>query len=118
MIEIGERELAFSCTLLLADSQEVVINAPLDGWQLKITLVLYPQEEKGTNSVSWNAVSDNHAKIEFRGWDNSLGTALKRPEKLGVTDTSRRLVSFMACNHKVGEINRLDFQLLLGGSDE
>lgn len=114
MIKIGDKELCFSTTLLMTDEQEAEIVTVVDDWELKITIALV-QKSNEEKSISWSAVTGNHARIEFCGWRDSLGSATASPVYIGVTDTSNRAVGFGACHHRVGTVNRLDFQIYLGG---
>jgi hypothetical protein len=117
LIKIGNKELSFSETFIIRDNEEINIDAVVDNWPLKITIILLA-DSHGNTSLSWQAVSDNHARIEFKGWANPSGVSTQEPLQLGTTDTSKRAVYFSALNIRVGSTNRFDFQLLLGGAHE
>lgn len=117
MIKVGNKELCFSKTFLVRDNEEIDVEITIDEWLLKITIIML-EGAHGNASLNWHAVSDNHARIEFKGWTNPLGTGTQEPIQLGTTDTTKRAVYFSALNVKVGGINRFDFHILLGGAHE
>lgn len=116
MITVGNKTLCLSETLLVKDNEEVNITATLDAWDLKLTIVILSLPQNSGPAISWQAVSPNHARIELKGWSSSLGTSTDAPINLGHTDTTNRDILVSVCNHRIGSINRLDFQLYLGGA--
>lgn len=117
MIKIGNKELSFSETFLVRDNEEIDIEIDVDEWLLKITIIMLG-DAHGNPTLNWHAVSDNHARIEFKGWTNPLGTGTQEPVQLGTTDTTKRAVYFSAFNFRAGGMNRFDFQILLGDTHE
>jgi len=116
MITVGDKTLCVSETLLVKDDEEINVTSLLDNWELKLTIVISSQPQNSGPTASWRAVSSNHARIDLKGWGVSLGTSTDDPINLGYTDTTNRDILVSICNHRIGNINRLDFQIYLGGA--
>jgi len=115
VITIGDKTIALSSTFLISDETPATIIENVDGDLVKFKLYFYPNDGDQPR-VDWLTEGD-YLRMNFRGWKNSLGTSTKKASKLGTTTTGKN-IGFMACHHRVGYLNRVDFQLLLGGAYE
>lgn len=114
MIRIGDKKVVYETTLLLPDNIPGELDFTLDTWNVKIRITCDPQKQDDKHPVSWAQLGDT-LHIDFRGMDNSLGTASKAPIKIGTASNGENL-GFLFFHHRVGTMNRLDFSFLLGGT--
>lgn len=112
MIKIGNKELVFSQTFLIPKSQEVWFTTNISGWNLKVKIDF---KEGKKQEIKVLPVED-YANIILINWNSSLGTALVEPGLLGSHNDGRKLY-FMCSNFRIGETNKFDIQLLLGGAE-
>jgi len=118
VIKIGNQELVFSQTFLVSNNVNINFDVTIDDWKLNVTINLEEDMLNSGSSVSWSAISQNHAKFTFHNWSNSIGNATLSPFEFGTTDTTKRKIYFAACNYWISTVNRLDFQLFLGDENE
>jgi hypothetical protein len=114
MIRLGDKELVFSTSFMLAGDELASFEIPIDGEQLRLDLKFIPgasSEREGR----WN-FSDGVIHFEFVGWRNSIGTAVSEPQKFG--EIGDRRLYFQMAHYLVGEVNVVHFQLLLGDSHD
>jgi hypothetical protein len=112
MIEINDKQVAFSTTLLIPDGIEAKVSQVISEWPLKFVFVFKPNEGDKTSYVF--SPEGDTMRMTFLAWKNSLGTALLSPVKIGTTGDGRN-VGVMLFHQKAGAMNRIDFQILLGG---
>jgi hypothetical protein len=119
MIKVGERELIFSATVITQDECDVTCTFPINEVQTTVILCFHPSPEGGKEqpSVEAKVIGQNQLRIGLRGWSNAIGTATKEPVKIGQTSDGRG-IGILLYSQRVGDINRLDFQVVLGGSYE
>jgi len=108
--KIGNKDVVYTGSFLVPKGNDVWLNANVAGWQLKINVRF---EEGKQQELRIRPVQD-YAEITLFDWSNSLGTALVEPGTLG-SHTDGRKLYFMISNFRIGETNKLDIQLLLGG---
>jgi len=112
MAKIGNHEIVYSETFLVPSGKDIWFTANISGWSVTVNVTF---EEGEKQEITVRPVSD-HAHIKLVNWNNSLGTALVEPAILGTHQDGRKLY-FMVVNYRIGQTNRLDIQLLLGGSE-
>lgn len=112
MIVIDNKEVVFSTTIIVADDVEVEISNVLANWPYQFRLVFKPNDGISPNYIF--TPTGNVLKMEFKCWNNSLGSSLINPVKIGTYHDGRNL-GVMVFQHKAGNMNRVDFQILLGG---
>lgn len=113
MEKIGNRTVVYSGTFIVPEGEDVWFTADASGWSIKINIQF---ERNGAEQGIRIEPKTDHAKIIFVKWDNSIGTTTTTPAPLGSHQDGRKL-SFMATNYCIGGVNRLDIQLLLGGTN-
>ena len=111
MEKIGNKQIVYTGSFLVPKEDDVWFSANVDGWQLKMNIRF---EEGKTQEVKIRVLQD-YAEITLIDWSNTLGTAFVEPVVLGTHKDGRKLY-FMMSNFRIGETNKLDIQLLLGGA--
>lgn len=113
-LNIGDKLVVFSMTMLIPDGEEATLSEPIPGWPFKFKLIFKPAPEP--KEATWVFSPENGTMImTFTGWQNPLGLAFAKPVKIG-SFTDGRSVGIIVFHHKVGTMNRVDFQILLGGT--
>ncbi len=114
-VEIGDKKVISFFSLIVPDGVPSTVESLTDGQTIKLKLLFYPNE--GDQPwIDWQPEGD-YLIINFRGWKNSLATATEKPVKIA-TDPNGKNLGFMVAHWRVGSVNRIDFQLLLGGNYE
>jgi hypothetical protein len=113
-VSLGNREVVWSGTLLVPDSEVGIIETTLGLWPLRIEIRFMPNEGSSPE-LSWQGSAGvGPLQMTFKGWKNPLGAAVKVPQLLGTTSDGRKF-GFMASVYRVGDVSKIDFQLLWGG---
>ena len=111
MIEIEDKKVVFSTTILVKDDIEVKITDALADWPFNLILVFKPKE--GSTPTFDFIPEGNTLRMTFKSWNNSLGSSLMWPVKIGTKGGLN--VGVMIFHHKAGTMNKVDFQIMLGG---
>ncbi len=115
LITIGNNEFVFSQTFILPENEELSLAIPIQGWLIKLIFAFEITNNKNDRGIRIESKVD-HAKIIFLNWDNSLGTATVQPIEIGKHSNGNTLY-LMATNYRIGKVNKLDVQILLGGAN-
>lgn len=114
MIRIGDKELVYSSSLIIPEGEEAWLSFKLDDWEINFKIIFVTSPDKtGPQEVKLEAIQDT-VHLSLINWNNSLGTAITKPTRIGETNDGR-LLSFMANHWRIGTVHRLDLQFLLGG---
>ena len=114
-MKIGDKSVVSVSSLIVPDGDSASIESTIENQTIKIKLFFYPNEGDQPK-IDWQPEGE-YLNINFRGWTNSLATATNKPVKIA-TDINGKILGFMVTHWRVGSINRVDFQLLLGGTYE
>lgn len=109
MIKIGDREVIETYSLLVPKDETAVLEFTALARNLVLTISF--TNDQGARTVQITPSSDTAAIINFLNWDTNIGTALKDPSPLLRND--KDVLSFMAANYRIGDVNHLHIQFLL-----
>ena len=113
--EIGDKKVVSVFSLIAPDDVPSSVETVIDSQAIKLKLHFHPNDGDQPR-IDWQPEGE-YLNIYFRGWKNSLGTATEKPVKIA-TDPSGKILGFMVAHWRIGNVNRIDFQLLLGGNYE
>jgi hypothetical protein len=114
MIRIGDKKLIYQTTLVLPDATPGELEIQAEHLTMKVKILFQPEPpEPGKGSISWEYLAGT-LQISFRGFNSGLGTAPTVPLKLGTAGNGES-IGLLFFQHKAGNMNRIDFLLLLGG---
>ena len=111
-VQYGDRVVASSFTLLVTDSEEAQITDPVPNFPANLKIAFKPPEGKPP-SWAFEAIDAQNLKLTLVGWNSAVGTAFDKPVKIGTLGGAD--VAIMVCHYKIGILNRLDVQMLIGG---
>jgi len=113
-LKLDEKEIVLNESFIVPDGSCVTFDVAVEGNDaIKMKLSFKP--EGASPRVDWQLEADNRLHITFQGWVSSLGTSLKKPARVGQT-INGSAIGFMAYHHRIGDTNRVDFHVLLGGN--
>ena len=113
-MQIGDREIVHSCTLIVPEREQALISFAVGGWSINVEVAFEQGEDKeAEGSMDVYPVDNNRLRMTFKNWNNPLGTATSQPIRIGNTNRKREL-SFLATHWRIGTINRMDILFLLG----
>lgn len=113
-IQVGDRQLIFSETFLLADNEVAHIEVPLGSGSLAVRIRFEPSTNDATGR--WR-FENNVLIMDFSGWNNPLGVCLTKPARIG--DVEEKPLGFTVAQQKVGQVNNLiTLQFYIGGTYE
>ncbi|WP_133406902.1 DUF6864 domain-containing function [Parashewanella tropica] len=115
MIKINNLELSCSAFILIHEKQ-AEIETVVDNWPIKISFE-FAETQHTSTSISWTAADDNHAHIQLVNWQKMQTSSMAKPALLGTTNTSNRNIYITLCGQAIGNVYRLDIQLLLGAAN-
>jgi len=109
--KIGNYKIIFTQMFIVEDEEPVTLSEYIEGDLFLIRIYFYP-DDKRKNFIEWKSEGE-YLDIKFRGWKNKIGTAVFKPTIIGTTSNNNK-VAFLAAYSRIGNVNKLDFQLLLG----
>jgi hypothetical protein len=109
---LGNRQVVWNGTLIVPDGESARVETQLGGWPLKIVIFCYPNAK--SSEITWSG-KENALELSFKGWTNSLLTGVRTAQKLGQTNDGRAF-GFIATAQRAGQLTKIDFQILWGGS--
>jgi hypothetical protein len=113
MITVGNREVLFNRSFIIPIGEEAIFDTPFIAPGIKIALHFDDNSSEPSPVANW-AFTDQILKITFKGWKNSLGTALKKPTKLGDLGDGRPF-GFNIVHYFIGEVHFVTIELYAGG---
>lgn len=111
-ISISNQEVVFFAFILLPNGETGSLEFEVDGWGVKLNIIFIENKDNPEQSISISSENDC-GLVSFINWNNSLGSATKKPFQLGETQTKRPLL-LMASHHLIGTVNQLQMQFMLG----
>ena len=112
---LGERKLALRKTILIADNEEVRTNLTFGGKLLTLT-IRFVADNGSKQRIDWDTRQPDTIKFTAYNWANALGSATPEPVLLGQMDDGRPF-GFQLAHWRIGNLNRADFFLLVGGQN-
>lgn len=113
-ITINDRTLVLSQTLILENDEVAHVWLPLDGQAFPVTLRF--TTDAGDSRARW-AVEDGELRMAFEGWDNPLGSGLKKPRRIG--KIGEHVIGFSVAHHMAGDkLHVVVIQFYTGGTYE
>jgi hypothetical protein len=114
MMRIGDKEVVHQTSLIVPDGEVASFRVGLTT-PLTVEVQFHP-DSKSETRVAWK-FGDGTLHIDFNGMQGSLGVVPKEPLKLGSIGDNEA-IGFLFYHHRVGNMNRLDFLFLKGGTYE
>ena len=115
MITIGNREVLFNRTFILPIGEEATFDTPIGPPGIRIVIKFESNPpDQGQPGATW-VFADQVLRMTFKGWNNSLGTSLRKPAKLGDLADGRPF-GFNIVHYLIGEVHFLTFELYAGGT--
>jgi hypothetical protein len=114
MITVGNREVLFNRSFIIPIGEEAVFDTPIGAPGIKIAIRFDDNSSELSPGATW-AFADKILRITFKGWKNSLGTALKKPAKLGDLGDGRPF-GFNIVHYFIGEVHFVTLELYAGGT--
>ena len=112
-IKIGDLDVIHSQVLLIPEGDDAWVEFKVLNWEVKLHFV-FIEDNKNANESSYKLVGkDDHALFELKNWKNPLGMSFSEPIEFGTTEG--RSVYIMLLGYTVGNLRKLDLQILLGG---
>jgi len=112
-MKIGNRKVVYTSSLIIPEGEDAWIFFDVGDWHVKVNLIFNISDEENENGAISIEGIDDHAKVTFFNWNNSLGTVTVNPVELGKTNEGKRL-TFMASHWLIGRVNKIDVQFLIG----
>jgi hypothetical protein len=111
-MKIGDKSVIYRETILVPDTTEASFDVSI-GSSGPITFVVRFNPDAEKAQVRWKGEGKT-IRIDFDKWANPLGTVINEPQKLGTFGGVGDVYLYIF-HHRVGTVNRLDFQLLSEG---
>lgn len=115
MISIDGKNLVLNETFILPDGDNATIETTIEGFKLVISFTIVPGKQGEDYSGKWTW-ENGIVNMTFVGWNNPLGTCLKKPEKFG--DIGGKPLGLQLSVHSIGDAKLVTFMLFLGGKYE
>lgn len=106
------KEILLSEAFIIPDGGIVRLEVPCEAGAEVIKVQIVANSGGDSPRVNWSVIEGDRLAIEFSGFKLPLPSAIKQPQEVGRTTTGKNIF-FIACISRLGEVTRLDFQLLL-----
>ena len=116
MTTVGDRQVIMNTSLLVPDGEEAKVEVLIGKWNFVLYVVFKP-EDADEPRIEWAMVGDKEGlRATFKGWKNKIAASTRAPIQVGQTDDGNRPVGVMFYHQRTGRLNRIDIQVMVGGS--
>ena len=114
MIKIDGKEQTFSTAFMVGDDQDVEIDAPIRDAVVRLVIRFKPGGPEQAQEGRWTT-AEGVTRMEFLGWKNPLGVVTSLPQHFG--DLRGEPIWFQMAHHRIGDVNVVQFYILIGGKN-
>jgi len=118
VITVGGREVLFNKTLFIPLNEKAEIAIEIETDDILTIVVVFEEdkiEEGKKNNASFNiAGEDNKGIFTFKNWNSTFGSSIKEPVFFA-DDNNGKPISFLGNAVKLGEVYKVEIQIMRGG---